>query len=173
MKYYILNDKIVSSAKLPNPTFYVYDELSSAEIAFYLANPTATAKEVKALKLTPIPEISLSEAKLQKIAELEAEFQKETNETGVIDTTLGYTVRGRYLDLLNVIAIQKSLELNVKSEQFIFDINNAPHVLNLSDINTIFTKFVERGKELYVKLETLKATVNSKLKVTTVQAVVW
>jgi hypothetical protein len=149
------------------------DEIDEATYNFAMQNPNATKEEILAKELNATIEISLPEAKAIKIAELEDDFRKETMETGVVDTGLGYSVKGRYADLLNVMAIQKALELDNNSNQFIFDINNTPHQLTLNDINQIFVKFIAKGQELYLKLETLKNTVNNKLKVSTVEAVKW
>jgi hypothetical protein len=56
MKYIILNGIIKEFATLPDASLYNFSELTPEQIAFYLANPTASVSEVLAMELEPIPE---------------------------------------------------------------------------------------------------------------------
>ena len=56
MRYIILNGIIKEFATLPDASLYNFSELTPEQIAFYLANPNASASEVLAMELEPIPE---------------------------------------------------------------------------------------------------------------------
>ena len=56
MKYYIILNNIFKSEQLPNSIQYPdLIELNEQQKAFYLANPMASASEVLAMELNPIP----------------------------------------------------------------------------------------------------------------------
>ncbi len=55
MYYYIVNNRIVAQENEMNTSFYTYPQLNTEQIAFYLANPTASVSEVLAMELNPIP----------------------------------------------------------------------------------------------------------------------
>lgn len=55
MYYYIVNNRIVAQENEMNTSFYTYRQLNTEQIAFYLANPTASVSEVLAMELNPIP----------------------------------------------------------------------------------------------------------------------
>jgi hypothetical protein len=174
MNYFLIENKPYASKKdLKESGYPNAVSITLAQYEFALANPNATESEVTAMQLNPAPEMTLEEAKALKISELQNAFNLETTETGVIDTGLGYDVRGRYADLINVMAIRTSLEINPDTPQFIFDTDGNAKPLTLAEANQIFKAFIAKGQELYLKLETLKATVNNKLKVSTVMAVKW
>lgn len=76
MYYYIVNNRIVAQENEMNTSFYTYPQLSTEQIAFYLANPTASVSEVLAMELNPIPtppEPSNEPTLEEKLAKLEAE----------------------------------------------------------------------------------------------------
>lgn len=69
MKYYIINNRIEKKEALPNAEFYLFTKLSDEQVAFHLANPTASPEEVLNMQLNPVPEMTLEQLKEQKRSE--------------------------------------------------------------------------------------------------------
>ena len=102
MFYYIYNDEKIKVRELAVDTelFAMYKEMTDEQVAFYLANPTASVAEVKRCELYPIPvEPTLDEVKASAIEEL-SEYSLMTSEKVVPS----YKVHNAQITLLGNIA---------------------------------------------------------------------
>jgi len=155
MKYYILNGKIEVKEKLPNPAFYEFQELSSEQVAFYLANPTATLSEVNAMQMTVrVP--TLDELKQAKLNELQTSAQ-QAEAAGYTDSDFNVTIRIAEKDLLawnnrlTLIREAEALQIPVGDQKFT-DINDKVHTLSLLNFRILMVKMGVYADGLWVNL---------------------
>lgn len=136
MKYYILNNQIKTSSVLPNPEFYIFQELTQSQIDFYLNNPSASIQEVLNKELYIPDPPTLEELKNQKTNEILNEFENQV-QNGYYDSELDITIRiadsdrnqfNQRITLINLIPPEQRPGTTI-----ITDINNVSHEFNLMD----------------------------------------
>lgn len=99
MYYYFVDNRVISQVNEMDRSCNDNDELNETQLAFYLANPTATANEVVKLAMDVITP-TLQDAKNSKLSELENAYLAWRN-TGWTDSISGYTLFLGEKDQLN------------------------------------------------------------------------
>ncbi len=82
--------------------------LNDEQVAFRVANPSATTLEVFKMALTPIPQITLEQIKAQKIAEIEAYDMSPIVNSFTVNETSMWIDRNTRVSLLTTIAAYKA-----------------------------------------------------------------
>ena len=140
------------------------------------ANATPLSYEQYEAMINPEPiiiEPTLDEVKAQKLAELKTKFDIDSN-SGTINTTLGFSIQARYLDMINMLALKAKLEsMTENSTEMIVDIEGNIHNINVSQVQTIIDALIDKGKYLYSKLTNLENTTKTAIRIEEINLIVW
>ena len=112
----------------------------------------------------------LDDVKLIKKQELKKSFELESNKPVVVNE-VNYV--GGFDSAVKLDAAKRMLETALATEVTFFDVDNKPNVLSIGDATNVILAIGSKYQTDFAKYQGLKVQVDSKLKVSTVNSIVW
>ena len=116
------------------------------------------------------PEIDLPSAKIKRKAKMASKFNTISIEPVPVN---GITYNGGFDSALKLDGAKRLVELAGGTEVTFYDIDNKPNVLSIADATTVILTISAKVQTDFGHLQDLKVLIDSKLKVSTVEAIVW